>query len=81
MDGVRGYQSGEVAGDNGFIVQAELYLPALSLLLRTGLGVDLSINDNVHATLACGYAFVAGPTTLANSDRIHASLVAAYLVM
>lgn len=47
-------------------------------LFGAGLGVDMSINDNVHATLAWGHAFAAGPTTLANSNRIHASLVASY---
>lgn len=47
-------------------------------LLGAGLGVDMNINNNVHATLAWGHAFLAGSTTAANSDRIHASVTASY---
>lgn len=47
-------------------------------LLGAGLGVDMNINNNVHATLAWGHAFLAGSVTAANSDRIHASVTASY---
>lgn len=108
-DSVRGYQSGEISGDSGFTVQAELRLPTIPLsqkdglqgdisfygfadfgeayshttetsqsLFGAGIGMDININNNVHATLIWGHAFDAGPTTLADSDRVHFSLVASY---
>ncbi len=47
-------------------------------LLGAGVGIDVSINKSVHASLAWGHAFSTGATTRANSDRIHASLTAFY---
>jgi len=47
-------------------------------LLGAGLGVDVNVSDHLQAQLVWGHAFLAGATTTAHSNRLHASMVASY---